>query len=84
MGLLLFLFIKMLEENLDFLYTPSKIKDEKSLIGKKIRLGGMVQKDSVKKDETLKITEFAVTDYNDKIDVEYKGILPIFLKKRKV
>jgi cytochrome c-type biogenesis protein CcmE len=74
MGLSLFLIIKASEENLVFFYTPSEIKDEKSLIGKKIRLGGMVLEGSVEKKPQE--TQFIITDYKKEIKVRYKGVLP--------
>ncbi len=72
-----------LSQNIDLFYTPSEIiygKNEdpktKPEVGQRIRVGGMVVEDSVKRDDkTLKVS-FELNDIGPAIQVEYEGILP--------
>jgi len=72
-----------LSQNIDLFYTPSEIvngknddPEQKPEVGQRIRVGGMVVEDTVKRDEkTLKV-EFDVNDVGPSITVEYEGILP--------
>lgn len=64
------------QDNMVFFYSPSDVYAGKSPVNKTFRLGGMVEKGSIKKStKTLKV-EFIVTDNNKKIPVSYVGILP--------
>lgn len=61
-------------ENIVFFYSPSEINQIKS---KKtaIRVGGMIKENSIVKIDALN-TFFIITDYENQIQVNYKGILP--------
>jgi cytochrome c-type biogenesis protein CcmE len=61
-------------DNLVFFYSPSDILADHISPGRAIRLGGMVEKDSVKRQGDL--TEFRVTDTVQTIGVTYRGQLP--------
>jgi|TARA_Y100000389_G_scaffold64736_1_gene60797 cytochrome c-type biogenesis protein CcmE len=69
-----FLVFKSLEENVVFFKSPSDVK----LIGKldknKIRIGGMVKKNSIQ----IKSNEvnFIITDFKNEISVTYSGVVP--------
>jgi len=64
------------QDNMVFFYSPSDVYAGKSPVNRTFRLGGMVEKGSIKKStKTLKV-EFIVTDNNKKIPVSYVGILP--------
>ena len=71
-----------LRNNLVFFFSPSEILEKKISFLKKIRLGGMVKKGSVKKKVTVigekkvKETIFTITDFEKEIAVYYIGILP--------
>ena len=69
-----YLGIKAFSENLLYFYTPSDIVNGKSPTNKSFRVGGLVENDSVKRDEML--VSFSVTDNSESIDVFYEGILP--------
>jgi cytochrome c-type biogenesis protein CcmE len=69
-GLVLF----ALSDTITFFHTPSDLADTHVKVGQRIRLGGMVEEGSVKKDGT--ITTFAVTDTIKAVTVSYNGILP--------
>jgi len=61
-------------DNLVFFYSPSDVLADHINPGRAIRLGGMVEKDSVKR--MGDVTEFRVTDTANTIGVTYRGALP--------
>ena len=73
-----FLVLKSLEDNIVYFYSPTEIKKKVKLnqldLSKKIRIGGLVKKDSIYK-EAQKIT-FKIYDGIGEILVVYDGILP--------
>ena len=69
-----FLIINSLEENVVYFQSPSKVKNLPEIEKKKIRIGGMVKKDSILiKENNMK---FVVTDFKNEILVNYRGIKP--------
>jgi cytochrome c-type biogenesis protein CcmE len=64
-----------LREKVSYFYTPTEIAAGKAPIDKAIRLGGMVEKGSLRHTDSLTI-QFAVTDGRDKVIVVYRGIPP--------
>ena len=71
----IFILLKSLEENVVYFLSPTDIynKDEISF-NKKIRVGGIVKIDSIKKNENS--INFIITDLKREIFVTYKGIVP--------
>ena len=69
-----FLIIKSLEENVVYFKSPSDVKLAGELDNKKIRIGGMVKKNSIKM-STNEI-KFIITDFKDEIEVTYSGVVP--------
>lgn len=65
-----------LSENLNLFYDPSKVQAGEAPVNKKIRVGGMVVKDSVKRINDGLSVRFVLTDYEAEVPVEYTGILP--------
>ena len=64
------------EENLLYFYSPTQVKAGEAPKTQTFRVGGLVQKGSVKRaPDSLKI-EFDVTDNTETMTVEYTGILP--------
>jgi len=62
--------------NLVFFYSPTEVLEGKVAIDKTFRIGGMVEKGSLRRaPDGLKV-DFIVTDNNKKIPVHYEGILP--------
>lgn len=57
-------------------YTPTQIVTGKAPIQRTFRVGGMVVKDSIKRQEDGVTVQFVVTDYANSTKVQYKGILP--------
>tara|TARA_B100002051_G_scaffold272899_1_gene310535 strand:+ start:1373 stop:1801 length:429 start_codon:yes stop_codon:yes gene_type:complete len=81
-ALLVFFVIKILDKNLLYFRTPTEINQSKDLkIGKSIRLGGMVKKDSLLvTDEEIR---FIVTDLKNEIIVSYRGTVPNLFAEEK-
>ena len=69
-----YLGIKAFNENLLYFYTPTDIANGKAPVGKSFRVGGLVEKDSVQRQDMM--VSFVVTDNNKSIEVRYEGILP--------
>ena len=76
-----FLVLKSLEENVVYFQSPSEISSSVELNKKKIRIGGMVKKDSisVNSDEI----NFIITDFKNEINVTYKGAIPNLFEEEK-
>jgi len=70
-GLILF----ALSDKIVFFYTPGDIEKQGITAGTRVRIGGIVENGSVKRDEALNV-EFRVTDNEKSLTVRYKGILP--------
>ena len=69
-----YLGIKAFNENLLYFYTPTDVANGKAPVGKSFRVGGLVEKDSVKRQDMT--VSFVVTDNNESVEVTYEGILP--------
>jgi len=65
-----------LRSQASYFYTPADIVAGKASLGKAIRLGGMVAKDSVARDADGVTTRFIVEDGEGRVAVTYRGILP--------
>ena len=81
LALSVFLLIKSLEENVIFFKSPTEIKALSEIDKKKIRIGGMVKKDSI----TIisKEIKFIVTDFKNEINVIYSGVVPNLFAEEK-
>tara|TARA_B110000008_G_C16593429_1_gene413348 strand:- start:30 stop:458 length:429 start_codon:yes stop_codon:yes gene_type:complete len=79
-----FFLLKSLNQNILYFKTPTEILQSTELnIKKKIRLGGMVKKDSIKTNQ-IEI-KFIITDLKNEIIVSYKGTVPsLFLEEKGV
>jgi cytochrome c-type biogenesis protein CcmE len=64
-----------LSQNINLFYTPTDIANGQVEMEEYFRLGGMVIKGSVVRKKELNVS-FKLTDYQNEMDVEYKGILP--------
>ena len=69
------LVLSAFEENIVFFYSPTDIAENNVAAGRRIRLGGLVEEDSVKKAGGA-VVNFRVTDLTTVIAVTYKGLLP--------
>ena len=68
-----------LNTNLDYFYTPSEIISEKLPSNKRVKVGGMVRAGSVTR--SGEDISFVITDYEESISVQYKGIVPDLFKE---
>ena len=76
-----FLILKSLEENVVYFKSPSEIKTVPELEKKKIRVGGMVKKESIS--IQLKELKFIITDFENEINVVYSGVIPNLFEEGK-
>ncbi len=81
LSLSVFLLIKSLEENVIFFKSPTEIKTLSEISKKKIRIGGMVKKDSIT--VISKEIKFIVTDFKNEINVVYSGVVPNLFSEEK-
>ena len=76
-----FLVLKSLEENVVYFQSPSEINSSLELNKKKIRIGGMVKKDSISVNSEE--INFIITDFKNEINVTYKGAIPNLFEEEK-
>ena len=79
--LTVFLVLKSLEENVVYFQSPSEIKLLSELDKKKIRVGGMVKKNSIF--ITANEVKFIITDFKNDINVTYTGAIPNLFEEGK-
>ncbi len=72
--LTVFLVIKSLEENIVYFKSPSEVNLIPEITSKKIRIGGMVKKNSIEMSSNEII--FIITDFKNEINVTYSGVVP--------
>ena len=79
--LTVFLVLKSLEENVVYFQSPSEINISSELDKKKIRIGGMVKKNSISFSSNE--VNFIITDFKNEINVTYKGAIPNLFEEEK-
>ncbi len=62
--------------NLVYFYSPSQLGTVEKVHERNLRLGGLVEKGSVKREADGLTVHFTVTDTAQNVQVVYKGILP--------
>ena len=71
----IFFVLKSLEDNVVYFFSPTEIYNKSNItLNKKIRIGGLVKKDSIQRDQVSLI--FIVTDLKNEIIVSYNGLVP--------
>ena len=70
----IFLILKSLEENVVYFKSPSDIQILSEIKKNKIRIGGMVKKNSI--NIVDKKLNFIITDFKYEINVVYSGVVP--------
>ena len=75
------LILKSLEENVVYFQSPSEIKELLEVKKKKIRVGGMVKKNSISINSNEVI--FIITDFKNEINVVYSGAVPNLFQEGK-
>ena len=79
--LTVFLVLKSLEENVVYFQSPSEIKSLTELTNNKIRVGGMVKKNSISMNSND--VNFIITDFKNEINVTYSGAVPNLFEEGK-
>ena len=64
------------EDNLVFFFTPSQAAERGVPPGQRIRLGGLVEPNSVERQQGSPTIRFRVTDTTRSVPVTYAGLLP--------
>lgn len=77
------LVLSAFQKNLVFFYTPSQVAAHEAPVGKSFRIGGLVEKGSLKRQADGVSVQFVVTDTAKSIPVVYRGILPDLFKEGK-
>ena len=74
-SIIIFSVLKSLEENVVYFLSPTEIYNKENVsFGQKIRVGGLVKKNSISKNG--KTTNFIITDLKNEIIVSYIGLVP--------
>jgi len=81
LGIAAALVLSAFEKNLVFFFTPSQVAAHEAPQGRTFRIGGMVEKGSVKRDGVE--VRFLVTDTAQTIPVVYSGALPDLFREGK-
>ena len=81
LALSIFLILKSLEENVVYFKSPSEIKIDAEIDKKKMRVGGMVKKNSIKIES--QDVKFVITDFKNEINVVYNGAIPNLFQEGK-
>ena len=79
--LTVFLVLKSLEENVVYFQSPTEIKSLSEFDNNKIRVGGMVKKNSIKINSNE--VNFIITDFKNEINVIYTGAVPNLFEEEK-
>ena len=80
--IIIFIILKSLEENVVYFFSPTEIYSKENIsFSKKIRIGGLVKKNSVSKNEIS--VKFIITDLKKEIIVSYNGLLPNLFAEEK-
>jgi cytochrome c-type biogenesis protein CcmE len=81
LGVVAALVLTAFQENLVFFFTPSQVAAKEAPQGRTFRIGGMVEKGSVKRDGVT--VRFLVTDTAKTVPVVYSGPLPDLFREGK-
>jgi cytochrome c-type biogenesis protein CcmE len=77
------LVLNAFQGNVVFFFSPSQIANKEAPLEKTFRVGGMVEKGSLKRQADGVTVVFVVTDTAQSIPVSYTGILPDLFKEGK-
>ena len=80
--IILLLTLKSLENNIVYFFSPTDVyNNDDSILKSKIRIGGMVKKNSLNTQEDS--ISFVVTDFTQEIYVTYSGSIPNLFSEEK-
>ena len=64
------------EDNLVFFFSPTDLQAREVGPDQRIRIGGLVETNSLEKSEDGLMARFQVTDLQNRVRVKYRGVLP--------
>tara|TARA_B100000686_G_scaffold348984_1_gene441330 strand:+ start:284 stop:706 length:423 start_codon:yes stop_codon:yes gene_type:complete len=76
-----YLVFKSLEENVVYFKSPTDVKSLSELTTQKIRVGGMVKKNSIKTSD--REINFIITDFKNELFVSFNGSVPNLFEEEK-
>tara|TARA_B100000700_G_scaffold261146_1_gene296966 strand:- start:45 stop:467 length:423 start_codon:yes stop_codon:yes gene_type:complete len=76
-----YLVLDNLRSNIVYFLSPSEVNELKEISNKKLRVGGMVKKNSIKIDSDN--INFIITDFSNEIVVSFSGAVPNLFKEEK-
>jgi len=76
LGVATALVLSAFQDNLVFFYGPSDLAEKHVPDGRNVRIGGLVENGSVKRESDGLTLDFKVTDGNSALPVTYKGDVP--------
>jgi cytochrome c-type biogenesis protein CcmE len=76
LGVAAALVLAALRDNLVFFYSPSDLAEKELAANQRIRIGGLVETNSVVKTDGGRTTQFIVTDMRATVPIRYTGVLP--------
>ena len=80
--LVIYLSLKTLEDNVVYFLSPTEIQNKEEIKrNEKVRVGGMVKKNSIK--SYTNYISFILTDYENEINVTYSGTIPNLFSEEK-
>jgi len=81
LGLAAALLLSAFKKNLVFFFSPSQVAAKEAPVGRNFRIGGLVEKGSLRREADGLTSRFMVSDTAASIQVVYKGILPDLFKE---
>lgn len=83
LGLVAMLVLNAFRSNLVFFFTPTQIARGEAPHDRAFRIGGLVEKGSLHREQDGVTVRFRITDTNKTLTVAYHGILPDLFKEGK-
>ena len=76
-----YIILKLLDDNIVYFKSPTEIKQLSEIDKKKIRVGGMVKKDSINFEKES--ISFIITDFKNDLAVTFSGSVPNLFQEEK-
>ncbi len=74
-------FLSVFNDNLVFFYSPTDLQEKSISDKQRIRIGGLVEENSIRYGKGISSVFFTLTDHNHKVTVHYNGILPALFRE---
>jgi cytochrome c-type biogenesis protein CcmE len=82
-GLAVGLVLNALKTNVNLYFTPTQVFNREAPENRSFRIGGLVEKGSLKREGDGLTVHFVITDLKNSLPVVYRGILPDLFKEGK-